>query len=78
MWDTDMTDQGARMWGELSHDEALRIVQAPTPLDSGVSLLNVVSHLVKERSNQERWRSNNKEMEHACFLKEIVQIVFKI
>ena len=27
MWDTDMTDQGARMWGELSHDEALRIVQ---------------------------------------------------
>lgn len=30
MWDTDMTDQGARMWGELSHDEALRIVQAPT------------------------------------------------
>lgn len=26
MWDTDMTDQGARMWGELSHDEALRIV----------------------------------------------------
>ncbi|CAE7396192.1 unnamed protein product, partial [Symbiodinium necroappetens] len=25
MWDTDMTDQGARMWGELAHDEALRI-----------------------------------------------------
>ncbi|CAE7387153.1 unnamed protein product [Symbiodinium natans] len=29
MWDTDMTDQGARMWGELAHDEALRIADAP-------------------------------------------------
>lgn len=28
MWDTDMTDQGARMWGELAHDEALRIAHA--------------------------------------------------
>ncbi|CAJ1349381.1 unnamed protein product [Effrenium voratum] len=28
MWETDMTDQGARMWGELSHDEALRIAHA--------------------------------------------------
>ena len=28
MWDTDMTDQGARMWGELAHDEALRIANS--------------------------------------------------
>ena len=28
MWDTDMTDQGARMWGELAHDEALRIAES--------------------------------------------------
>lgn len=44
MWDTDMTDQGARMWGELSHDEALRIAHAIRRVQSFAHFLFSVAY----------------------------------